>query len=171
MQLKSQDLLVTLKLVVSTDPWRYADLATSLGLGQGETHAAVKRAIRAGLLVRDKSQPVPMQRNLLEFLGHGIRYVFVPDRGKITRGMPTAWAASPLAEMISGDQDPAPVWPCPEGTVRGESFSPLYRSVPLAARNDRRLYEVLALVDAMRDGRSRERKMAMDLLHDRIRTS
>ena len=31
-----------------------------------------------------------------------------------------------------------------------------YRSVPVTARNDPRLYEALALVDAIRGGRSRE---------------
>lgn len=32
--------------------------------------------------------------------------------------------------------EPAPVWPDPEGPERGQAFSPLYRSVPKAARKD-----------------------------------
>ncbi len=172
MQLKPQDLMVALKLsVLGNEAWRYAGLADSLGLGQGETHAAVKRALRAGILISDRSRPVPMQRNLLEFLAHGVRYVFVPERGEIARGIPTAWAAPPLAQMMSSEEWALPVWPSSEGTVRGESFSPLYRSVPVAARKDHRLYELLALVDAIRGGRSRERKMAIELLHDRIRAA
>ena len=169
MQLKPQDLLVTLKLAVLPDQaWRYAELADSLGMGQGEVHAAVKRALQAGLLVAEHSHPVAMRRNLMELLAHGIRYVFVPERGEIARGMPTAWAAPTLADRISSEEWAVPVWPCPEGQVRGESFSPLYRSVPVAARKDARLYEVLALVDAIRGGRSRERKMALELLHQTI---
>ena len=63
MQLKPQDLLVTLKLAVLPDQaWRYAGLADSFGMGQGEVHAAVKRALQAGLLVAEHSHPVPMQR-------------------------------------------------------------------------------------------------------------
>lgn len=172
MQLKPQDLLVTLKLAVLRDkPWAYAGLADSLGMGQGEAHGAAKRALQAGLLVAGDERPVPMQRNLIEFVGHGIRYVFVPDRRGIARGMPTSWAAAPLSEMISSEESVVPVWPCAEGSVRGESFSPLYRSVPIAARNDPGLYDLLALVDAIRGGRSRERKMALDLFEHRIRSA
>lgn len=69
---------------------------------------------------------------------------------------------------MSSEEWAVSVWPCPEGKVRGESFSPLYRSVPVAARNDPHLYEVLALVDAIRGGRNRERKMALELLHQTI---
>ena len=39
-----------------------------------------------------------------------------------------------------------------QGEVRGYDFSPLYKSVPFAARRDEKLYELLALVDAIRDG-------------------
>jgi hypothetical protein len=40
----------------------------------------------------------------------------------------------------------------------------LYAGAPAAARNDARLYELLALVDAVRLGRPRERRVATDLL-------
>ena len=100
---------------------------------------------------------------LLEFLVHGARYAFPPDRGGVTRGLPTAHAAPPLASEIVGSDLP-PVWPDPEGTVRGEAFSPLYRSAPAAARRDARLYSCLALLDAIRGGRARERKLAEEHL-------
>jgi hypothetical protein len=47
-------------------------------------------------------------------------------------------------------------------------FSPLYKNVPEAARRDPKLYELLALVDAIRDGRAREREIAIDELKARI---
>jgi len=169
MILKPQDLLVTLKLLALGDePWQYAMLAECLDMGQGEVHAAVKRGIKAGLLVAEDSRVVPMRRNMLEFVGHGVRYVFVPDRGAIVRGMPTAWAAPPLARKMASDEWAVPVWPFPEGKVRGESFSPLYRSVPIAADKDQQLYELLALVDAIRGGRSRERKMALEEFSNKL---
>lgn len=37
---------------------------------------------------------------------------------------------------------------------------PLYRSVPDAARRDNVLYERLAMLDAIRDGGARQRKLA-----------
>ena len=56
----------------------------------------------------------------------------------------------------------------PEGSIRGESFSPLYKSVPIAAKNDSKLYELLALVDAIRGGQTREREMAKKELKKRL---
>jgi hypothetical protein len=82
--------------------------------------------------------------------------------------MPTAHAAPPLVALISAD-GPAPVWPDPEGTARGESLQPLHPSVPRAAREQPLLYELLALVDALRISRARERKLAMEHLELRIR--
>lgn len=169
MNLKPQDLLVTLKLLALGDsPWKYSVLAESLGLGHGEAHAAAQRALEAGLLVDREGRPAPMRRNLLEFVEHGVRFVFVPDRGASVRGMATAWAAPPLAGLMTGDNSVPPVWPYEKGGIRGESFSPLYRSAPIAAANDPELYELLALVDAIRGGRARERKMALKLFSERI---
>jgi hypothetical protein len=57
--------------------------------------------------------------------------------------------------------DPAlPVWPSFDGNVQGLAVEPLYRFVPQAARADARLYGMLALVDAIRLGRARERSFA-----------
>ena len=62
--------------------------------------------------------------------------------------------------------DLPPVWPWHEGNTRGVGFEPLYKSVPQAALRDSKLYQLLALVDAIRDGRARERKFAeRDLVH------
>jgi hypothetical protein len=80
--------------------------------------------------------------------------------GEMTRGIPTAHAAPPLSEKIVQDQEPPPVWPDPQGEVRSIIFSPLYRSAPEASRNDPALYELLALVDAIRGGKAREREIA-----------
>ena len=40
-----------------------------------------------------------------------------------------------------------------------EWSSPLYKNVPTAARRDPKLYELLALVDAIRDGRARDERL------------
>ncbi|MDT8445205.1 MAG: hypothetical protein RQ722_12995, partial [Desulfuromonadales bacterium] len=61
-----------------------------------------------------------------------------------------------------------PVWPHPEGEVRGYEFSPLYKSVPDAALMDKELYAILALLDAIRDGRARERELAIKELKSRL---
>lgn len=164
--LKPQDALVLLKLVVIADGWTYPALAESLGMSASEVHAAVARAKQGGLY--DEHRRSPHRRALLEFLVHGLRYVFPAERGALTRGLPTAHAAPPLNAQLVADGEPPPVWPDAEGTVRGEELRPLYRSVPGAARRDPALYELLALVDAVRGGRARERKLAIAELEARL---
>lgn len=166
MVLKSQDTLVLLKLAGASAGWTYPSLAQSLGMSASEVHAAVARAKVSGLY--NEHTRAPHRKALLEFLVHGLRYVFPGERGCITRGLPTAHAAPPLKAMIQADGDLPPVWPDPEGTVRGEELRPLYRSVPAAARRDPALYELLALVDAVRAGRPRERKLAVAELEARL---
>ncbi len=169
MNLKPQDILVLLKLLsIGQKDWTYAWLAVQLDMSPSQLHAAVKRALAAQLAVKKGNRIVPNRRNLEEFLVHGIRYVFVPERGELTRGMPTGYAAPPLANYFIESDEPPPVWPTPVGSVRGQSFSPLYRLVPGAAAKDRMLYELLSLVDAIRGGRAREQNLAIKELKMRL---
>ena len=48
------------------------------------------------------------------------------------------------------------------------SYAPLHKNVPKAALSDPRLYELLVLVDALRDGQARERKLAVKELSKRL---
>ena len=169
MNLKSQDVMVLLKLVaIGKQPWVYNRLAVELGMSPSEVHAAVKRLLAAGLAVQIEDKIRPNIRNLEEFLLHGLRYVFLPELGQLGRGVPTAHAAAPLKDELLPDGEPPPVWPDPEGEVRGMAFSPLYKSAPRAARQDSSLYELLALVDAIRGGRAREREIAAKELRKRL---
>ena len=119
MVLKPQDVLVLLKLVsIYPNKWAYNSLAVELSMSPSEVHAAIKRAVKAGLANPNFEQILPNLSRLEEFLVHGIQYVFVPDRGELTRGMPTAWAAPPLADKIVMSSEPPPVWPDPEGPAR-----------------------------------------------------
>ena len=166
MVLKPQDVLFLLKLVaLEKKRWSFNKLAVELGMSPAEVHAASKRAVSARLANRYESEIYPNISNLEEFLIHGIQYVFVPDRGGISRGMPTSYACEPIENFILSKEELPPIWPDPEGKIRGESFSPLYKSAPIAAKNDRKLYQLLALVDAIRGGRARERKIAKKELY------
>ena len=160
MHLKPQDLVAAIKLALGPS-LTYPQLAVGLSLSLSEAHGAVKRAQAAGLLLSDRQ---PNRPAILEFVVHGVRYAFPPVRGGITRGMPTAHAVPPLVELIVQDNDPVPVWPDPQGEARGASFKPLYRGAPKAAREDTKLYQCLSLIDALRGGRARERKLAKEHL-------
>jgi hypothetical protein len=106
---------------------------------------------------------------LLEFLLHGIRYAFPAEKGAMTHGVPTRYAASPLKRHLDQGKEPPPVWPHAEGAVRGYSFDPLHKNVPEAAISDSRMYELLVLVDSLRDGQGRERELAVKDLSNRLR--
>lgn len=169
MILKPQDVLILMKLVSpGPGPWTYSGLAGGLGLSASEVHAGIRRALAARLAVYKGGHVVPKKNNLMDFLTHGLRYVFVPERGGVRRGVPTAAAAPPLAAVLGPGPGLPPVWPDPHGEVRGEAFAPLYRSAPLAARNDPALYRLLALIDAVRGGRPAERSAAVELLAERL---
>jgi predicted nucleotidyltransferase len=169
MNLKPQDVLFLLKLVtLGRKTWSFNKIAVELGMSPSEVHAAAQRALAARLAIKENNNIWPNICNLEEFLLHGIQYVFIPERGALNRGMPTTYAATPMESNFSGVNEPPPVWPDPEGEVRGESFSPLYKSAPVASKNDPKLYQLLALVDAIRGGRARERDYAKRELKKRL---
>ena len=165
--LKPQDIVVLLKLVLLKDaPWTIASLAEGLRMSASEIHAALSRAENAGLYLPNKRKA--RRAALQEFLVHGIRYAFAPERLGMTRGVPTAHSAPGLASELVPPELPL-VWPDVNGTVRGEGIEPLFRTVPQAALADERLYRLLALVDALRVGGARERRVTAELLDRELR--
>jgi hypothetical protein len=188
MELRPQDVVVVLKLLASnSNAWSYSKLGEELAMSASHVFASVDRGRTSRLLdfaevppraraarvarpLRDRlaALPRPNRRNLKEFLIHGVKYVFPVERGGETRGVPTAEAAPPLKQYFHQDFSLSPVWPYAEGSVRGIGFSPLYSNVPQAALRDSKLYELLALVDAIREGRARERELAIRELTERI---
>ena len=171
MVLKPQDVVVVLKLSEFNGKRPpFAQIADALSMSASEVHAAVKRAQAAHLLHGPELGERVSGRALEEFLIHGLKYAFPAQHGPMTRGLPTSYAAEPLRRFIKAGNEPVPVWPDPGGPVRGTAFEPLYPSVPEAARQDPYLYELLTLVDAIRDGRMRERKLAEKELITRLRS-
>jgi len=168
MSLKPQDILIVLKLAVMPDiRWSYSSIAHELYMSPSEVHSGVKRAIASHLM--DPSGRRPLTRSVEEFLICCVKYVFPPIIGGPTRGVPTGYAAPPLVHRIIQPDEPPPVWPYAEGPVRGFGFAPLYKSVPQAALRDDKLYQLLALLDAIRDGRARERQIAEKEIRERLR--
>lgn len=169
MYLKPQDVMVALKLCsYGRQRPAISVVANDLALSPSEVHGAIKRLRYARLLHGSEFEDHPNVSALEEFLVHGLKYSFPAEHGPVTRGLPTSYAAPPLkSEILPGDELP-PVWPYSEGQTRGVALQPLYRTAPLAASRDPLLYEYLALVDAIRNGRARERKMAEKELVKRL---
>ena len=107
MLLKPQDIVFLLKLVAKAhEPWTYNGLAVELGMSPSEVHYAAQRAVASRLAIKnDQSIRVNIQ-NLLEFILHGIQYSFIPERGGLSRGLPTAHAVAPLVEKFIPDNNP-----------------------------------------------------------------
>lgn len=112
-----------------------------------------------------------MRPSLRDFLLHGVRYVFPAVHGPERTGLPTAWAHPDLAPLfVDGEPSRALVWPSDKGDLRGESLVPLFANLPAVAARDPRLHTLLAMVDALRAGGTRERRVVGDALSERIQS-
>lgn len=166
MILKPQDIVILLKIVtLQGQSWTVRSLASQVFISHSEVFEGLKRLTAARLV--NSHDNTHRKRASEELLIYGVKYVFPPDRGGLTRGMPTSYAAPPLSALIASSGAP-PVWPHPMGEARGYAFLPLYKTVPEAATLDGRLYELLALVDAIRDGQAREAALAIEELKARL---
>lgn len=166
MSLKGQDVLVALRIALDEVPAPYAELGRRVGLSASQAYSSVQRIAKSGLLLGP-----PRRVNteaLIEFLVHGAKYMFPATRGAIKRGVPTAHSAPPLNHEISDSELPL-VWAHPHGSIRGETLSPVYKTAPDAALEDPELYAALALLDAIRTGRARERDLATKHLKKLLR--
>jgi hypothetical protein len=167
--MQGQDIALLLRLAIQDGPQLQSkDLAENLLISPSEVSKALKRCADAGLLQVTGSEKRVNRSGLMEFLSHGLKYVFPPARGSMVRGVPTAASAEPLKSHFLEDHEPPAVWQYAEGKVRGISLAPLYKGAPKAALRDPRFYSVLTLCDAIRSGRVRERNLAVELLEKEI---
>jgi hypothetical protein len=146
--------------------WTYASLSKRVGVSASECNEAVKRAVTCGLLRKPRigNRPIPASRALLEFLIHGLKYVFPGEEGTLARGIPTAFAAPVLSQKLLSAGEHIYVWPDPRGNATGLTLKPIHKAVPFAVRYDPIFYELIALIDAIRFGKIREVKIASEEL-------
>ncbi len=163
--MQSPDVLVLFALIDQDDPWTLRSIATRLGVQHSKVQRAVDRLAEAGLYDAERRRVIPHAAE--EFLEHALRYLDPVRLGPVVRGVPTAWAAAPLSNEISDDGLP-PVWPDPNGKVRGQSVSPLDPRLPMLVECWPEVAELAALADALRLGDSRSRSAARAHLHNRL---
>lgn len=178
--MKPQDIVVLAKLLSyqkKNRGWTQASLAEELCLSPSQVNYAIKRLLASRLLSRIKIEsewkPVPFIRLCEEFLIYGFKFVFPPEFGSQCPGIPTAYAAPPLNQIIVAGRDLPPVWPAMgEGAIRGIELKPLYHCVPksLLKYPDPYFYELLALLDALRSGRARERNIGAKKISEMLTT-
>jgi hypothetical protein len=163
---KSLDTYALAKLILETSKRPFAVVAKELGMSASEFHAAVQRLGGSGLV--NPADRTIRVKPVLDFLFSGVRYVFPSSPGSISQGMPTSYAAPPLNALLGSNDKIGPVWPDAMGSKLGYAIEPLHPSASKASRTDPRLYEILALIDVLREGRPRERQLAEKELRDRI---
>lgn len=164
--MRPHDIVVLLKIASKNGkPWLIKEIASELGISQSEVSESLHRSVQAGLISENKQ--MLMKSALLDFLKYGLKYVYPQQPGAVVRGVPTSHSAPPLNKEIVSDE--IYVWPYAEGKVRGQRIEPLHKSVPLVCLKDKKLYELLALTDALRIGKVRERTIAFEELEKRIK--
>lgn len=180
--MKSQDIVILLKLVslenqleqfgicrsLGPDPYALRSLEDALGISKTEIGASIQRSSAAALALKSGDRAKVNRRNLNEFVQHGLKYAFPAAPGAMQRGVATGFAAPMLeGQLVSAGSD-IYIWPYAKGDRRGASITPLFKSVPEAALKDPQLYELLALVDAIRLGNQREAKLAQGRFEQRM---
>lgn len=164
--MRPQDVVILLKMIAfGKEPFLLKDLSIQLGISSSEVSESINRSVLAGLVAEDKK--TPMRKVIYDFLIYGLPFVFPQKPGAIVPGIPTAHSAPPLNKEFKNSE--MYVWQdAKEGKVRGQMIEPFHHGQLKAAKEDKRLYELLALADALRVGRLREKKMAEVELKKRI---
>jgi hypothetical protein len=142
--------------------WTQATVANMIGISQSNVHRALRQLERSGLW----SGRAPRKTSVRELLAHGVRYVYPPELGPPTRGLPTAHAGPATSGQLVVPQPY--VWPWEAGLAFGPALAPLHPCVPGAASTHPQFHELMAVVDVFRVGRAREVRIAEDWLNRKL---
>ena len=156
--MRPQDIPILLKIIaLRNESWQLSSLANDLYISLSEVSESLNRSKIAGLI--DYTKKSVNRMSLMDFLEHGIRYVFPQQAGTIVRGIPTAHS-HPFMEK-SFDSSLNYVWPDSKGEVIGMLIEPFYEKQVNAVKLDPEYYKLLALVDVIRIGKNREIDVAL----------
>jgi hypothetical protein len=159
--MRPQDIVLLLKvLTMPSSDWQYRDLAASLYLSISEISESLNRSYIAGLI--DEKKRRVHRQSLMDFIRYGLRYVFPQVPGTMVTGIPTGHSHPYYARLFKSEMNY--VWPDENGDMRGLAIQPLYGSVVKAVKQDEILYTLLASIDIVRVGRTRELRVAIEEL-------
>jgi hypothetical protein len=159
--MRPQDIAILLKIVALKDQsWQISGLSHALFISLSEISESLNRSRIAGLIDYNKKNVNKL--SLLEFIEHGIKYVFPQEPGTMARGIPTAHSHPFMKSQFASENDY--VWPDRNGDTLGTMIEPLYAKQVEAVKQDELFYKLLALVDVIRLGRKREVNYAIEEL-------
>jgi hypothetical protein len=163
--MRPQDIVILLKIItLSKSDWQYRDLAADLSISISEISESLHRSHIAGLV--DESKRRVHRQSLMEFIEHGLHYVFPQVPGTLVTGIPTAHSHIFFKKQF--DSELHYVWPDANGSIRGLAISPLHRGITESVKKDEKLYKLLACIDVIRIGRVREVNQAIKELKKEI---
>jgi hypothetical protein len=165
--LRSTDLYVlTGALAIQGDKWSLRRLADKLYVDHTVVSRSLKRTAEAGLYQPANRRVNPA--NFAELMIHAARFIAPAPLGGMTRGFNAAWAAAPISDLLrQAGKEPPPVWPSALGVHRGQRLEPLHPGA-VSASADPALGALLAIVDCLRAGDARVRKVATSVLEDKL---
>lgn len=161
--IKPHDILIVLKLSINPDLTQKA-LSENLFISQAEISHGLKRLKQSTLI---SSEDRVNMDACLEFLIHGLKYVFPAKLGPNSVGIPTAFAR-PGFKFVKYGKDDVYIWPYAKGKVKGISLTPLYPGVVEACLKDEKLYSLVSLIEMIRVGRVREQQIAASELKEKL---
>lgn len=159
--MRPQDVAILLKIAsIESQSWQLVRLANLLKISISEISESLNRSRLAGLI--DYNKKKINRQNLLEFLEHGVRYVFPQQPGSMVRGIPTAHSHPEMKKLFISEMNY--VWPDNKGEAMGLMIEPFYKKQVEAVKEDQEYYRLLAFVDVIRVGKVREIKYAVNEL-------
>ncbi len=100
--MRPHDIVILLKIVSKgSNNFHLKDIAQELYISPGEISESIHRSTLAGFISGNMQI---MKSAFMEFLVHGLKYVFPQKPGEIVRGIGTAHSAQPLNSMIVSDE-------------------------------------------------------------------
>jgi hypothetical protein len=159
--MRPQDVAVLMKIVsLGNEPWQLSTLSNNLHISLSEISESLNRSKLAKLIDGDKKKINRL--NFMEFIEHGLRYVFPVQVGTLVRGIPTAHSHPSIKNKIMAEIEY--VWPDSKGNTLGLSIEPLYSKQVFAIKEHPAFYSAMALLDIVRVGKVREVKIALNEL-------
>ncbi|MFY7879962.1 MAG: hypothetical protein ACOVP6_07820 [Lacibacter sp.] len=163
--MRPQDIAILVKIISFRDEaWQLSTLSSSLFISISEVSESLNRSRIAKLIDYEKKKI--NRQNLIEFLEHGIKYVFPQQPGSMIRGIPTAHSHPFVKNYFTSELNF--VWPDPKGAMMGLLIEPLYPKQIHAVKTDNNFYKLMALIDVIRVGKVRETKFAITELKKQI---
>ncbi len=141
------------------------DLAWKLQISQTEVSHGLKRLKGSRLL---NVEGMVIKEAAIELLVHAVKYFYPAQLMAPSLGVPTAHA-NPDFRYVKNNSGESYVWPYAEGNVKGIALIPIHPSFPYACSEDKVLYKMASLVEMIRAGRTRERRIAEEELHKLLR--